>query len=89
MLFFQKVLKKIDIVRKTCSFRFGVHLNIDGCMAHTAERDLYEMSIQETENSCFPSHSRYYEGESIIPCNHLYSLHMGAFIQRWQFLHQV
>ena len=30
-----------------------------------------------------------YEGGSIIPCNHLYSLHMGVFIQRWQFLHQV
>ena len=30
-----------------------------------------------------------YEGGSIIPCNHLFSLHMGAFIQRWQCLHQV
>ena len=23
------------------------------------------------------------------PCNHLFSLHMGAFVQRWQCLHQV
>ena len=30
-----------------------------------------------------------YEGGSKIPCNHLFSLHMGAFIQRWQYLHQV
>ena len=30
-----------------------------------------------------------YEGGSKSPCNHLFSLHMGAFIQRWQFLHQV
>ena len=30
-----------------------------------------------------------YEGGSIIPCNHLFSLHMGAFIQMWQCLHQV
>ena len=26
-----------------------------------------------------------YEGRSIIPCNHLYSLHMGAFIQGGSF----
>ena len=31
----------------------------------------------------------YYEGGSKSPCNHLFSLHMGAFIQRWQCLHQV
>ena len=30
-----------------------------------------------------------YEGGSKSPCNHLFSLHMGAFIQRWQCLHQV
>ena len=30
-----------------------------------------------------------YEGGSKGPCNHLFSLHMGAFIQRWQCLHQV
>ena len=30
-----------------------------------------------------------YEGGSKSPCNHLFSLHMGAFTQRWQCLHQV
>ena len=30
-----------------------------------------------------------YMGGSKIPCNHLFSLHMGAFIQSWQYLHQV
>ena len=30
-----------------------------------------------------------YERGSKSPCSHLFSLHMGAFIQRWQCLHQV
>ena len=30
-----------------------------------------------------------YEGGSKSPCNHLFSLHRGAFVQRWQCLHQV
>ena len=30
-----------------------------------------------------------YEGGSVISCNHHFSLHMGAFIQTWQCLHQV
>ena len=33
-------------------------------------------------------HDIIYEGGSKSPCNHLFSLHMGAFIQRWQCLHQ-
>ena len=38
--------------------------------------------------SCFLVHLQY-EGGSKSPCNHLFSLHMGAFIQRWQCLHQL
>ena len=30
------------------------------------------------------SRTCYYGGGSKSPCNHLFSLHMGAFIQRWQ-----
>ena len=30
-----------------------------------------------------------YEGGLKIPCNHLFSLHMVTFTQRWQSLHQV
>ena len=50
-----------------------------------------------TDKSIFPMHDMitrvftpnvnvsFQSHYTIIPCNHLFSLHMGAFIQRWQY----
>ena len=52
----------------------------------------WEFHQNFSSNMCYnnQTYNRYYEGGSKSPCNHLFSLHMGAFnIQRWQCLHQV
>ena len=58
-----------------------------------ASTSLYEFTVAYMSKRAVYNHIQacfdYYEGGSIIPCNHLFSLHMGAFIQRWQCLHQV
>ena len=45
--------------------------------------------IPNKEKHALKSLVDYIRGRVIIPCNHLFSLHMVAFIQSWQYLHQV